>query len=38
VHPAAADHRRDDLRLGKLVRGDRNDVAVDHDEVGEESR
>jgi len=36
VHPAAADHRRDDLYLAELVGGDRDRVAVEHDEIGEE--
>ena len=38
VHPAAADHRRDDLDLAQLLRLDRERVAVEDDEVGEQAR
>ena len=38
MHPAAADHRRDDLHGAQLLRLDRERVAVEHDEVGEQAR
>ena len=38
VHPAAADHRRDDLHLAQLLRLAGERVAVEDDEVGEAAR
>src|SRR5207253_9633887 len=35
VDPAAAQHGRDDAHLGKLVRRDRERVAIEDDEVGQ---
>ena len=38
MHPAAGDHRRDDLHLGELRGLAREGIAVEHDEVGEPAR
>ena len=35
MHPAAADHRRDDPHLRELVHGTGHRIAVEHDEVCE---
>ena len=37
MRPAAADHRRDDLEVAQLLRLDRERVAVEDDEVGEQA-
>ena len=38
MHPAAADHRRNDLEVPQLLRLDGERVAIEHDEVGEQPR
>src|SRR5207244_1232379 len=37
IHPAAAEHRRDDVHVAELLRLALERVAVEHDEVGEEA-